>query len=103
MIVFSIDTKNQVFSTDTKKIQSSCFPVKCFVVKSVKQDQDISEDREFFEKFKQNVKKNMQHRKEVCNVTLVSEHNERITGGSCVCEYPFKDTFQTDDKNTCFY
>ena len=49
MIVFSIDTKNNVFRTDTKiKIQNSCFPVKCFVVKSVKGDQDISKDREFF-------------------------------------------------------
>ena len=47
MIVFSIDTKNQVFNNDTKKNQSSCFPVKCFVVKSVKRDQDISQDGEF--------------------------------------------------------
>ena len=47
--VFSIDTKNFVFRTDTKtKIQGSCFPVKCFVVKSVKQDQDITKDGEIF-------------------------------------------------------
>ena len=31
-----------------KKNLSSCFPVTCFVVKSVKRDQDISEDGEFF-------------------------------------------------------
>ena len=57
MIVFSIDTKNKVFRTDTKiKIRSSCFPVKCIVVKSVKQDQDISKNGELFlEKFKLNV------------------------------------------------
>ena len=51
MIVFSIDIKNEIFRTDTSiKIQYSCFPVKCFVVKSVKQDQVITKDGEIFRK-----------------------------------------------------
>ena len=45
MKVSSIDIKNIVFMTNTKiKIQSSCFPVNCFVVKSVKPDQVISKE-----------------------------------------------------------
>ena len=39
------------------KIQCSCFTVKCIVVKSMKQYQGMTKEREFFEKFKWNVEK----------------------------------------------
>ena len=44
-IDFSMDIKNKFFRTDAKiKIQCSCFPVKCFMVKSVKQNPVITKD-----------------------------------------------------------
>ena len=49
MRVFSINIKNYVFRTNTKiKIQSSCVPVKCFLMKSVKQDNVITRAKVFF-------------------------------------------------------
>ena len=60
------------------KIQCSCFTVKCIVVKSMKQYQGMTKEREFFLKISSKILKNMQHLEEVCNMTLVSQDNERI-------------------------
>ena len=57
--VLKIFKKYKIFKVKSTKIkiQSSCFPVKCFVVLSIKPDQDISKDEDFFFKFKENVLK----------------------------------------------
>ena len=80
--VFSIDIKNYVFRTNTKiKIQSSCFPVKCFVMKSVKQDKVITRAEVFLLLLKSLYEmflKNMLQFENFCGVTLFSEDNKRI-------------------------
>ena len=53
--------------------------------RSLKLDQYSSNDWELFlEKFKQNVKKKMQHLEEVCDGTLASEDYERIRANKMV-------------------
>ena len=44
----------------------------------MKQYQGITKDGEFFLKSSSKMLKNMQHLEEVCNVTLVSQDNNRI-------------------------
>ena len=47
----------------------------------------------------------MQHSENFCDVTLVSEYNERIRAHTVVlasCVYPFRHMFQTDNKNTYY-
>ena len=50
----------------------------------MKQDQVFTKDREFFLNSSSQMLKNMQLMKEVCDVTLVSEDNERIRAHNLV-------------------
>ena len=58
--------------------------VKCFVVKSVKQDQIITKGKKKIETSSNEMLKNMQHLENFCIVTLDSEVNERTRAHNVV-------------------
>ena len=77
-LFLALISKTKFLGLTLNKIKFSCFTVKCIVVKSMKQYQGMTKEREFFWKVQEKFWKNMQHLEEVCNVTLVSQDNERI-------------------------